>query len=83
MDESDITKAVFEPSLRPSLRAALMADPVLLGKARDRHANLAKMHQIGQVFDRDHISKMTYEMLGRMLAQVDAAKQEPPEVTVS
>lgn len=82
MNESDFTKAAFEPPHRPKLLDALMADPVLVGLARARLAHLAKQHEIGQVFDRDAISRMTHEILTRMLAQVDAAKRDAPQVTV-
>lgn len=83
MTEHDFARAAFEPALRQQLLNALMSDPVLLQRARDRVSNLAKMHAHGQVFDRDAISKNTHEMLTRMLAQVDAAKRDQPQVTVT
>lgn len=82
MTEHDFARAAFEPALRQKLLSALMADPVLAQRARERVANLAKMHAHGQVFDRDAISKNTHEMLTRMLAQIEAAKRDQPQVTV-
>lgn len=82
MTEEDFKRAAFDPPHRPKLLAQLMADPVLLARARARVAVLTQMHERGQVFDRDHISKMEYETLGRMLKQVDANKQEQPTVKV-
>lgn len=82
MDESDFTKAAFEPHHRTTLLDALHADPVLVARARTRVAKLAEMHQRGQVFDRDAISRMTHDTLVKLLAQVDAAKAQDHEVTI-
>lgn len=82
MDENDFARAAFEPPHRAKLLDALMSDPVLVQRARDRVDHLAKQHAMGQMFDRDAISRMTHEMLTRMLAQVDAAKRDQPQVTV-
>lgn len=82
MDDTDFIRASFNPSLRPALLAALQADPILANFARKRVAHLKEQHDRGQMFDRDHVSRSTYEMLIRMLAQVDAAKQQPSDVSV-
>lgn len=82
MDETEFVKAAFNPSLRPGLLDALLADHALLAAARQKVHALARDHARGQLFDRDHISKIMHEMLTRMLTQVDAMQQQPPEITV-
>ena len=82
MDHNDIIQAVYNPSLRPKLLAELIGDPILLAHARRHYAKMQGMHQIGQVFDRDHTSRAMHEMLTRMFAQVDAAKALESGVTI-
>ena len=82
MDESHFAAAVANKAIRPELQAALHGDPILLQRARNRVTALARMHEVGQVFDRDYISKEMHRMLSGMIAVVDARKAEGPQVTI-
>jgi hypothetical protein len=82
MDETDFTKAVFEHSRRPALTQALIADPILLDRARMKVKLLELAQERGQLFDRDAVARMTHEMLTKLLVQVDVAKSQPPQVRV-
>ena len=62
--------------------AELIGDPILLAHAHRHYAKMQGMHQVGQVFDRDHTSRAMHEMLERMFAQVDAAKALESGVTI-
>lgn len=82
MGEEDFTKAVFQPTHRSLLLNAMHGDSILADRARAKIAQLQRMQEVGQVFDRDHISKNMFDMLKRMIAQVDASKQQDPDVVV-
>lgn len=82
MDETAFTSAIFAHATRPHLLAALRGDPVLQRKAREQVAKLDTMNRAGQIFDRDHVSREMHKMLTVMLASVDAAKGDEPQVTV-
>jgi hypothetical protein len=79
MDQTDFVRAAYNPGLRSELFQALTGDSVLLARAKAEVQKLAEQHQRGQIFDRDHTSRITHEMLSKMLQQVEAAKQ-PIEV---
>lgn len=68
-------QAAFNPHQRPALLSAMKGDPTLRDAARAEIGRLDAMHQISQVFDRDHISKTVHTMLVQMLAE--AAAQQP------
>ncbi len=80
--ESEFIGAAMVPHTRASLLTLLNSDPALRAKAVARRDYLAEAHRAGQIFDRDHVSKVVHDMLERMLAQVAAAKQAAPEVKV-
>lgn len=82
MDTSDFRRAAFNPHQRPPLLQALKGDPVLRAAARNEVAKLAAMHEIGQVFDRDHISKTVHDMLKHMLAQANAAAEQEQGISI-
>lgn len=82
MDETAFASAAFNHHERPALLQALQADPVLLTKARDKLKALELAHQRGRIFDRDAISRITHEMLTRLIEQVDAGKSQEPQVRI-
>lgn len=82
MDASDFRRAAFNPHVRPQLLQALKGDPVLRSAATGEVGRLTKMNEIAQVFDRDHISKTVHDMLVQMMAQVAAAAEQEPRITI-
>jgi hypothetical protein len=65
--------AAFEPRKRSALVAELQADPGFRAAAQQELARLAEGQRLGRLLDRDHISKMTHDMLVSVLAQVAAS----------
>lgn len=74
-------RAAFNPAHRPQLVADLQADPNLLKAAK---AELQRLNDgqngPGRLLDRDHISRMTRDMLIAALAIVAANPIPPAEI---
>lgn len=83
MDTSDFRRAASNSHHRPALLQAMKGDPVLRAAAQKEVARLEAMHQIGQVFDRDHISKTVHTMLTQMLAHAAASAAQEPRIEVT
>lgn len=81
MTPDDFVRAAFQPQLRPDLLAALQGDTALREAAQREVQKLDQGQQIGQLLDRDHISRTKYDMLKAMLTYIERLPA-PLEVSI-
>lgn len=76
MSSQDFDAAAFQHQLRPALYETLRNDPSMRAKAQAELERLEAGKPYG-LLDRDHISKVRYDMLTAMLLRIRADAAEP------
>jgi hypothetical protein len=69
----------FQPQLRPALLETLRSDPSVRAKAQAELERLEAGKPLG-LLERDHISRMVYDMLNAMLARIRADESMPQPI---